>query len=417
MNHASRPLRIAAVLAAASLLAAVPLLAQVEADREAPVVGGAAVEGVISSVVAPASPSAGPVVSILDGLIAIDTTGAAIKLPSGEPGSTADLRVGARIAALLKSTTPPLAAQTIWVFASQPEAVLRGTVEAVDLTAKTFQVLGLTVKVTDRTSFGGPRDGTGVSGLADLRVGDPVTVAAVEAAGAITATRVLVMGQPPEPVERLRGTVKTIGTTSWTITEADGRDRAVTVTADTRIVGDPVVGDQVEVVGRSDSAGGFVAQLIAKLPAAPPVLERLRGTVKSIANDAWVITTARTPSGADGTDVRVLVNAQTRIVGDPRVGDTVDVLGTRDSTGGFLAQVISKVVVPIPTPDATVTGVVRSIEGTVWTVGDVKVLVSPMTRIVGSPRVGDTVKATGMRMPDGSLMAKSIEKVTSTTGG
>lgn len=339
MNHASRPLRIAAVLAAASLLAAVPLLAQVEADREAPVVGGAAVEGVISSVVAPASPSAGPVVSILDGLIAIDTTGAAIKLPSGEPGSTADLRVGARIAALLKSTTPPLAAQTIWVFASQPEAVLRGTVEAVDLTAKTFQVLGLTVKVTDRTSFGGPRDGTGVSGLADLRVGDPVTVAAVEAAGAITATRVLVMGQPPEPVERLRGTVKTIGTTSWTITEADGRDRAVTVTADTRIVGDPVV------------------------------------------------------------------------------GDTVDVLGTRDSTGGFLAQVISKVVVPIPTPDATVTGVVRSIEGTVWTVGDVKVLVSPMTRIVGSPRVGDTVKATGMRMPDGSLMAKSIEKVTSTTGG
>jgi hypothetical protein len=67
------------------------------------------------------------------------------------------------------------------------------------------------------------------------------------------------------------------------------------------------------------------------------------GTVKSIAADAWVITT-------DGKDTTVTVNAQTLIVGSPKVGDTVDVLAITDSSGKLVALTISKLQLPIFQP-------------------------------------------------------------------
>jgi hypothetical protein len=67
--------------------------------------------------------------------------------------------------------------------------------------------------------------------------------------------------------------------------------------------------------------------------------EFYHGTVKSIAADAWVIT-------ANGKDVTVTVNAQTQIAGNPKAGDTVDVVALPDSSGKLVALSIMKSLLP-----------------------------------------------------------------------
>ncbi len=388
----------------ALLVAGLLLLAgAVRADREADTTTapGAALEGVISAVTSP-----GPTVSILDGLISFDATGAEIVKPDGSAGTAADLVVGAHVAAFLKTpATSPLQATKVVVFGDVETATLRGPLDSVDTTAMTFDLLGLTVHVTDKTSFGGPGDGGGFSKLADLKTGSPVTALVTDQGGQITAIRVLVTAPASQPTERLRGTVKQIGTTSWTITDDDGKDVVITVTSDTKILGAPKVGDKVQVLGHPDSSGGFVAELIVALPAvqAPPT--RLVGTVKSTGATSWVVTTG------DGTDVTVTVTTETKIVGSPAVGDKVQVLGTRDASGNLVAQLIVKLMTePPPSTDVTFTGTVKSIELGIWVVDTTKVFVTPRTEIEGSPKVGDTVKVTGKKMADGSVLATDIQK-------
>lgn len=70
--------------------------------------------------------------------------------------------------------------------------------------------------------------------------------------------------------------------------------------------------------------------------------ELIHGAVRSIAADAWVVNNA-----FEGKDVTVTVNAQTQIVGSPKVGDTVDVLARTDSSGKLVALSIIKSLLPI----------------------------------------------------------------------
>jgi Domain of unknown function (DUF5666) len=71
--------------------------------------------------------------------------------------------------------------------------------------------------------------------------------------------------------------------------------------------------------------------------------EFFHAKVKSIAADAWVIT-------ENGKDVTVTVNAQTQIAGNPKAGDTVDVLALSDSSGKLVALSIVKSLLPIFQP-------------------------------------------------------------------
>ena len=56
-----------------------------------------------------------------------------------------------------------------------------------------------------------------------------------------------------------------------------------------------------------------------------------------------------------------------------------------------------------------ITGRLESIEGDIWTVGGVQVLVSGSTDVKGDPQVGDTVKVEGTILEDGSIQAHEIE--------
>ena len=347
-----------AILAAgAALLLALPAAAQLtgrasgtssgsgSSGGSSGVAPGEIVEGVVSKILPTASMIAGPLVALLDGIVLVDLTGADVKRfgPDGAP-ETGPVAAGDRIVAVLKDPTTTggrLVARTAFVYAEPDGVVFRSDLESVDATAKSFVLLGLTIRTTAATVFAGD----GVSGLVDLKKGDPVVATVHNVGGAAEATRVLRTAPIPMPGERVRGRVMVIDTTSWTISPVSSGpsipEVIVDVTADTRIVGDPKVGDDVEILGRRDAAGRLVAVLIVRAPATPAVeVQRIHGWVGSIATDAWSIRTG--PAGSMAPDLIVKVDEGTRIVGSPKVGDEVEILATKPASGAATALLIVK---------------------------------------------------------------------------
>lgn len=402
-----------ALLPALLLLATLPLAADV---RTAPTIDGpppASIEGTITHVGVPIA-SPGPIVTLLGGLVSFDAEGATVRFADGTPGTTASLAVGQRIVAFLASPAPPLKASSIVVFQERADVTLTGTVGSVDASAGTLGLLGLTLKVTDRTVFGGPWDGSGRAGLDDVKVGDLVLVAAKAETGALVATRVLKLSPTPTPTVRLHGVVASIGTVSWTFTLADGTATTVKVDARTKIVGEPKVGDEVDVLARRESDGSLLAVLIQKPVEAPLPTVRHTGTLKSLSPTSATIG----PRGAtDGPDISFVLNAQTRLVGDPKVGDDVGVLAQRRADGSLLALVIAKVVGAPPVEEVAFDGVLKgtsaagSMGAAVWLVDETRVHVTRSTVVRGSPAVGDRVHVEGLRNPDGSVLARLVAKL------
>lgn len=398
------------------LLLALPLAAD---TRRAPTTDGAtpaSIEGTITSINVPFA-GGGPIVTLLGGLVSFDATGASVRFASGEAGSTESLAVGQRIVAFVDAAAAPLRATSILVFEHRSEVALTGTVQAVDARAGTLQVLGFTFRVDERTVFGGPWDGAGQADLSDVQVGDLVLVSAKADAGSLLAVKVLKLSPTPTPTVRIHGVVASVGTDSWGITLKDGTLQRVKVDARTKFVGEPKVGDEVDVLAQRLSDGSLLALLIAKA-VVPPAAELLRyqGVVKSVSTTAWTVG----PKAGDGPDRLFAVNARTQIVGDPRVADEVGVLAQKQADGSWLALVIAKVVTPGPIAEVTFEGTVKSIVGpaatsgagtAVWTVDTTRVLVTRATTVKGDPRVGDKVRVEGLRSPDGTVMAKSIEKL------
>jgi hypothetical protein len=63
-----------------------------------------------------------------------------------------------------------------------------------------------------------------------------------------------------------------------------------------------------------------------------------------------------------------------------------------------------------PLDEVTITGAVTAIGDEVWTVGTTKVNITLKTTISSAPapQVGDTVDVTGVKLPDGALIAGTI---------
>jgi hypothetical protein len=214
------------------------------------------VSGTVSSV-------SGPLVFIANGLISIDTTGAKLV---GD-----DLTLGSFVIATLKSgdvaPNAPLPATLVMVV-HIPQAALTGTVTSVDLAGSTFALLGRTIKVTPDTSFSGLLTLRRMT-LADLFPSMLVAVEANTGGGVLTARSVEVLTPLRIAPTRFTGFVKTIGATQWTIglgpAGSLAPDFLVKVDANTKIIGDPKVGDRVNVVGELTSTG-FTASSITKIP-------------------------------------------------------------------------------------------------------------------------------------------------------
>lgn len=398
------------------LLLALPLAADM---RTAPTTDGpppALIEGTITSINVPFA-GGGPIVGLLDGLVSFDATGATVRFASGAEGTPASLEAGQRIAAFVDPASSPLKATAIVIFEQKSEVALTGPVQAVDTAARTLSLLGFTVRVDASTAFGGPRAGLGQAGLEAVSVGDFVLVGAKADAGSLLAVRVLKLSAAPMPTVRLHGVVASIGTASWTITLADGTAQPVSVDARTKVLGDPIVGDSVDVLAQKQADGTLLALLISKT-VVPPAAEfvRYQGVVKSISTTSWTVG----PKGTDGPDRVFAVSGRTQIVGGPVVGDEVGVLAQKQADGSYLALVIAKVSVAAPVGEVSFEGVVKSIVGpasamgagaSVWTVDATRVLVTRATTVKGDPKVGDTVHVEGLKAPDGSVAARLVEKV------
>lgn len=421
-----RSLFRAALAGALSLVAAGATLAQDAASSRENAKPVSVVEGIVSQIESLPTPGSKPILRLVDGLVPVDTTNAKVQdLYGGALGLDA-IHVGTRVivtatASATATATAPLAAQLIVVASAANEGVLTGLVEAVDVGAGTFRVLGLTVRTNASTRWVGggviPASGAatagGVTGLADLEVGDQVVALVRAESGALVARHVVVVpSAPATDTVHLSGTVKAIGTASWTVT-VDGKDVVLVVTDRTRVTGSPAPGDTVEVLAQRDAAGVLTAVVIAKVDVAPPpapAVVRVQGKVKAIATAAWIVTTA---SG----DRTLGITGDTRIIGSPVVGDQVEALALQAPSGALTAVTIAKVAVPVPVV-TSFEGTVKTITEGLWTVDSVRVLVTRLTVVTGSPRVGDRVKVTGTRMSasgspaaGGDFVATAIDKL------
>lgn len=314
-------------LALALLLATTHLLAQSRGRPVTPPAAplpGTSVTGFVTAV-------NGTQIALANGAVVVDASHATI---TGDDGHPATITVGALIFAMLQ-TDNSLQASKI-VVTHIPQVTLTGPLQSINVAANTFRILGVTVSVDANTSFGGSH---GVHSLADLHSGDLVVVQADGHGAALAASSILAFAPMVQPPAVIEGTVKSIEADHWVIfNDRTNSDVTVLVNAQTHILGSPKVGDSVYVLANIDSAHNYVAISIAVEPSNPPRAQmHIHGVVKSIGATSWVVG----PAVGLGPDFIVQVNAQTRIIGDPHVGDHVDVL-VEILTNGVTAVTITK---------------------------------------------------------------------------
>jgi hypothetical protein len=218
----------------------------------------------------------------------------------------------------------------------------------------------------------------------------------------------------------LLGPVQSVDTAAGTITLLG---RTIRVTAETSFGGilkrrdgtAPGLGDilpnQIVQVQVDVEGGQLVASSILLLTPTLPDVQSTRGTVKSIGTDSWIIDRER------GDEITVAIDAQTKIVGSPKVGDTVEVLYRVDSSHNFVAISILKFEKP-PIPPVTdlfrFSGKVKAIAAHEWVItresGDQKVLIDQHSKIEPGIAVGDGVEVLAQRKDDGSVVALAIAR-------
>lgn len=152
--------------------------------------------------------------------------------------------------------------------------------------------------------------------------------------------------------------------------------------------------------------GRLVAREVLVVAPAPPQTGHVRGTVKSIGADSWTV------ENEAKSIVTLTVNAQTKIVGSPKVGDTVEVLYHVDSAHNYVAVSIVKFNRLDPPQPAQFVGKVKSINGTAWVVTtdgkDTKFVTNERTLISPNIVVGDRVAVIALRDGNGVYTAISV---------
>lgn len=301
---------------------------------------GAMISGDVASV-------SGTVITLRSGgapAIVIDATDAKFMSEHMGYATIADVVPGVRISAFIDDAKAvalggSILARVVMV-ESEPDLVVTGPVQTIDHAGSRFAVLGITISVDTNTVYGSAFPTFAPVTWDQIGSGNVVNVAASFSGSSILATRVQVISPISEPSSMLRGTVKSIGASSWVITTPDGRDATIGIDAQTRIVGNPKVGDPVQVIVRSDGAGNLVAIAIMSLPATvPPLAGDLRGWVRSIGPSEWTI--GGPPGSMMMPEFLIKITATTVIYPNPKVGDRVIVSGSRDSSGIFVATKIA----------------------------------------------------------------------------
>ena len=200
----------------------------------------------------------------------------------------------------------------------------------------------------------------------------------------------------------LFGTVDAVDNANHTITLLG---RTIHLDANTSVSGE-VLANQVVAVQTESVNGRLVATSVLLVAPVTPSVHTARGIVKSIASDKWEIE-------QDGNKTLTLViDAQTKIAGSPKVGERVEVLYRVDSAHANVAIAIARFEVPdLPQlPQlGRVSGTVKTIGNTSWTIGAETVRINDRTKIEPNVKVGDSVDAL-VEKKDGVVTALAIVK-------
>jgi hypothetical protein len=200
----------------------------------------------------------------------------------------------------------------------------------------------------------------------------------------------------------LFGTVDSVDNVHHTITLLG---RTIQLDAHTSVSGE-VLPNQVVQVQTESVNGHLVATSVLVVVPVVPSVHTTRGVVKSIAPDAWVIE-------QDGKTLTLVIDAQTKIAGSPKVGDRVEVLYRVDSANANVAIAIARFEMPdVPSiPQVTrISGTVTAISATSWTIAAQTVKINERTKIEPNIKVGDAADALVEKKEDGTLTAILIMK-------
>jgi hypothetical protein len=160
---------------------------------------------------------------------------------------------------------------------------------------------------------------------------------------------------------------------------------------------------------QADNAGGrLLAREVLLVAPAPPQVGHARGTVESIGTDSWTVKTEK-------ETLTLVVNPQTKILGSPKVGDTVEVLYNVNSAHQYVAISILKFERPTPPAVERFHGKVKTIAASAWTVtvdgADRSFTTTESTKITPGIAVGDLVDVVALKKDDGTFVAVSIVKL------
>lgn len=200
----------------------------------------------------------------------------------------------------------------------------------------------------------------------------------------------------------LSGTIQSVDSSAGTFTLLG---RTIKITSDTLIDGvhnnltlTDLLPGLAALVEADVKNGVLVASEIHVVAKNPRVsMSFFHATVKSTSTTAWVITTKE-------KDVTLKIDAQTKIVGSPVVGDSVDVVATVDSAGAYTAVTIMKVPIVLPTQHVHVVGTLKHIDAISAVVTsdagiETRFTITRETKIFGSPKAGDRVDVVGEQLP------------------
>lgn len=191
---------------------------------------------------------------------------------------------------------------------------------------------------------------------------------------------------------RFTGVIESVGAEAWVVSGI-----SVTVNVSTTIEPDIVVGDRVLVIGQILDDGTWQALTINKIES-----ETFDFIGIVISTDPWMV-----------SGIALETDERTQIDDDIEVGNRVRARGRVLADGTWLAESIEQLDEG-QRHHIQFTARVQSIDP--WVVGAASVTVDDKTKIIGDIAVGDWVTVKGNLLPDGTVLAKKIIRVSRAQG-
>lgn len=290
----------------------------------------------------------------------------------------------------------------------QDNIELFGNIEKLDAKSDAegvVQVCSKAVAVTGQTAILSPEKVKMTIG--QLTVGLYVKILGKVANGDIVATSIV--AADPKRVN-VSGIVTAFDSTSISIKAAD-QTVIAKLSSETKIVGTLAVGATVYCEASLQSDGSLLALLVT-VKGAGDAVATVRGAISSRGTDFIVVSGIKIK--ADPALPILSPSGQQIKFSDLKVGDLVEVSGTKQSDGTILAL---KIALLPPSPPASLKGVITSLGAGFFLLGDVKVLVGEKTVIRSKEttlkfadlKIGDQVTVSGSKGPDGSFQAEIVE--------